>query len=163
MSWQGSARERNCLQRPPGIARADPLVMVHRAHPSWLWIAALTTYLGSLVVPAVVVLDTPLLGGHPYDRTVSGMECVVFGWLATPAWLANPLFLVAVTLEACRFHRVALGLACGALVVGAGGVAVFAATDARFIHLHVGFAIWIGSMLALLASACASLRRARGC
>jgi hypothetical protein len=105
-------------------------------------------YLIACATPALATVNHPLFG-EPQDKLLFGVHCLVAGWLVEPAWLANPLLLVAVLL--LRRHRdLAMVVALGAVALGCFTLAQMAG-DLRY--PHVGFFLWIASMLLVMIEA----------
>lgn len=129
-------------QRPPG-RRIGPL-------PAFPLVAAAAFAL-ALALPA---LDVPGAG------TYSGLEMLLEGWRAMRsgvyAWLANPLFLVAVILAIAEYRRAA-GIAAGigsVLALTSFAAAAIARRDGLTVPDPTylpGFYLWLGAQLALLA------------
>lgn len=127
-----------------------------RLADSW-WVPLLIAVLWalSLVLPALTA------GGRPF----TGFELLLQGWEGMSrgvyAWLANPLFIVA--LVCALLARDGLGALFGgiAALLGASSFFVESALDARMssvpeVELEIGFHLW---MLALAALCLRSLTR----
>ena len=116
---------------------------------------AITLYMLSLVLPAIVSIHKPLLWGAPHDELMFGIQCLLIGWFTTP-WYANlALWLAGIALAyrrpgiAAMFSLTAIGLA---LTLG-----LYLNTLVR--SPHVGYFAWLASMLVvLIASLARSLR-----
>ena len=118
----------------------------------------------SLALPALAA------GG----RSFTGFEMLVDGWQGLSrgvyAWLANPLFILALVAALLARDVVACVLSAGAMLVGATSVFVESALRERMssvpeIELRVGFYLWMVAFVALclhsLTRALSSRRRLR--
>jgi hypothetical protein len=106
-------------------------------------------FLISLPLPALSVAGGP---------TVSGLDILLGGWqgvrAGVPAWLANPVFVMAVALGAVGrtrsglvFAAVSLGLALTSF--WAGPLAGLAGRNAPNFTLLAGFYLWLGAQALL--------------
>jgi hypothetical protein len=118
---------------------------------------AISLYMLSLVLPAIVSIHKPLLWGAPHDELMFGIQCLLIGWFTTP-WYANlALWLAGIALAyrrpgiAAMFSLAAIGLA---LTLG-----LYLNTYVR--SPHVGYFAWLASMLTVLIAALARSHRDR--
>src|SRR5690349_6009907 len=79
------------------------------------WIAA-TLYALSLALPALVVIQQPLIWGGPRKEMMFGLQCLALGWLTLP-WYANMLLGFAAIGLAYRSHHVAAGFSFLAIIL----------------------------------------------
>lgn len=112
-------------------------------------------YALSLVLPAIVVIEQPLLWGAPHKETLFGWQCLALGWLTVP-WYANILLGFAAIGLAYRSHHVAAGFSFAAIVLAL-TARLYVGSEIR--TLHVGYFVWLASMVAVLAASCAGLVR----
>ena len=105
---------------------------------------------------AVSLAFPSLLAG---GRSFTGYELLVQGWQGLSrgvyAWLANPLFVVALAAAWFGRDRVAIVGAAAGLVLGATSARVESVLSARMssvpdIELGVGYYIWMTAFVALL-------------
>lgn len=112
--------------------------------PRFNWgLLALSFYLLSLFTPCVIVQK--LFGGG--TETGDGLVCLIFGWCTIP-WYANLMLLSAVIANALRKNEVAIVFSAFALVAA---FTLFG-YNPRDIQPHVGYWIWLASMLAALVA-----------
>ena len=112
-----------------------------------VWIA-IGLFLVSLALPAVAVLEAPLLWGKPKETVFFGAQCLILGFFYWPGWLANPILVVALICHVLSRHRAAAILA---------GLAILSAVVAPFVlagskqhtllYLHVGYYVWLVSLV----------------
>jgi len=112
--------------------------------PRFNWgLLALSLYLLSLFTPCVIVQKL-FGGGH---ETADGLACLILGWCTIP-WYANVMLLSAVIANALRKNEVAIVFAAFAIVAAC----TLLGYNARDIEPHVGYWIWIASMLAAMVA-----------
>jgi hypothetical protein len=119
-----------------------------------LEVIVLALFVGSLVMPAIVVEEQPLFGGTWSTRSLWGIHCLALGFFVLPAWLANPFLLVAVVLHALRVRHAAIAVS--VLAVLSSLIAPWLLRDLEHMRLqdvHVGYVCWVASMFAMLALA----------
>lgn len=135
--------------------------MPHRSR--WLEIAALALFMLSLVLPAVVVTDKPLFGGaaDAEVKTLPGIVCLLYGWVVVPGWIANPLVIIGGILQAFGKHRAALVLSIIALVSALTAPLWMSGGIMPLRYPHVGYYVWVASILALVIAAVRGLRGSR--
>jgi hypothetical protein len=124
-------------------ARRSPARPGHR-----LAVASGVLFAVSLCLPAIAITSKPLFGGGSHDSSMWGVQCLIYGWIVIPGWVANPLALAAAILHGYRKDHVAFPLAC--IAVGSAVVAPFAITwfvEVR--HPHVGYVAWLASIVCL--------------
>jgi len=109
----------------------------------WSTLAVLA-YIGSLVLPAVSF----------HSGAVSGIFCVLLGWLDFVPWSANLALLTAAILRAHGKPRAALA---GSLLAIALGLTTLRHVVHGDLDLGVGFYFWIGSMLAVAIGSSVSI------
>lgn len=114
---------------------------------------AIAFYVISLLVPAVVIIERPLFGGEQHEQMVLGIQCLVYGFFVWPAWLANPLLLVAVVVRtlALRPAWLGFGTVLAYLAMLSAIAAPFFLAEVRvldFVHVHVGYVLWLGACVA---------------
>lgn len=127
--------------------------------------SALALFALSLALPALAVLDKPLLGGSPTPKEFTGIVCLAMGWLFLPGWVGNPLFVAAAILHGLRRHRIAIALLSIALVSALVAPLLLAGTHNSMFELRhplAGYYVWIASMVVMLASATRSAFRDLG-
>jgi hypothetical protein len=112
-------------------------------------------YVISLILPSIVMVVTPLFGGREHEQILFGFHCLAFGWILFPAWLANPFLLGAAIAYGLKRHWIAAWLTGIAIVLGL-MTFLFLGSDLRY--PHVGFFVWIASMVVFFV---ASVRRQR--
>ncbi len=114
----------------------------------------------SLALPALAVLDKPLFGGTPTPKVYPGVLCLILGWLMLPGWLANPLLVAATILHGLRRHRIAIVLLTFALLSALiAPLLLTTSKDIELRYLHVGYYVWVASIVVLLAGATRSALR----
>lgn len=123
-----------------------------------LRVTAALLYVSSLALPAMVMVEAPLF---PHDgsrvRILWGIHCVLYGWLSPPAWFAN--LALAVAAIGLRFQR-------RALAVWSAGLAIALALTAfvyvgRDLSPHVGYLVWLASMIVALVAGLRSTAQLR--
>lgn len=119
----------------------------------WSTVSALCYGL-SLIAPALVIENKPILWGPSHVEMLPGITCLLFGWF-TPAWYANPALFVAALVLAFGYRKLAAGFAGAAITLAA----TTWLCDIRY--AHVGCYLWIASMVALLVAAVTGVARAR--
>lgn len=116
----------------------------HRQVP-FGWIA-FALYIISLMIPAIIAIQKPLLWGSPHDEVMVGFQCLVLGWLTSP-WYANlALWIAAIALASRRL---------GVAAVFSGIAIVLALTLFAYLDLpdtyvrapQVGYFVWLASMV----------------
>lgn len=128
-----------------------------------LVVIAGTLFLASLALPALAVVEKPILWGSEKDKLVPGITCLVMGWILLPGWIANPLLLAAALLHGFRHHSIAIWLLAFAVVSAV--IAPFLLTGngghMRLRYPHAGYYAWLSSILVMLVSAIRSAARRR--
>ena len=102
-------------------------------------------------IPDSYSSDDPLKGYRKH--TIDGWQCLLFGWLGEPAWLANLIALVAVALLLLRRSRGAAAFGATATAIA---IAYLLAPSSKADHpveAQVGAVLWAGSFAALTAAA----------
>ncbi len=116
---------------------------------------ALGLFLLSLMLPAIVVEQRPLFGGGSHVESMFGVQCLAFGFVLWPGWLANPLVVIAWLLGAVARGRagylaVATGVTVLALMSAVFAAFLLASIDSpRLITIHVGY-VWLASIVITL-------------
>ncbi len=123
------------------IAVAKPRVRVG------LGALAAALYVVSLFLPAIVVLSEPILGGPLAPQALPGLGCLLWGWTAPHAWIANPLAAVAGVLHVRDRPRGAFVWAVLALIAAA--LSPVALGD-LVVRIDVGYFLWVASMASLV-------------
>lgn len=133
---------------------------------------AIALYVISLLVPAIVVIDRPLFGGGESERTVFGIQCLIYGFFLWPGWIANPLLAIAVAIRTATSRPGWMALATGLCVVAVLSALVAPMLLSGFdlvqlVHVHVGYLLWFAACIAAalemhLATMDARERRAMG-
>jgi hypothetical protein len=123
---------------------------------------ALGSYLISMMLPALAVMERPVLGGGAIPHELPGLDCLIFGVEYWPGWVANPLLVVAALCYLAKRYEVTLGLLVFALA---------SAVFAPFMLLHdrnyalrypdIGYFLWVASIIALAIAAIVRLREQR--
>ena len=133
-------------------AAAAVLVAILATRVRWMSfaVASAVLYIVALFLPALAIIDRPLLGGEPHDNLVFGLTCLVYGWMIPQAWLANLLLFAAAFLHAYDRPRPAFWLALSALVVAVPAPLWFGA-DLRY--PHVGYLAWLASITCMVIAA----------
>ena len=128
---------------PPRVAASS----IDVARPGHRFaVASLVLFGVSLCLPAFAVTNKPLFGGGGHDQNMWGFQCLIYGWIVIPGWVANPLVLAAAILHAYRKDRVAFPLAC--VAVGSAVSAPFLLTSFVEVRFpHVGYVAWLASMV----------------
>lgn len=127
-----------------------------------LVILAGTLFLLSLGLPALAVIEKPLLWGEPKEKLVPGITCLLMGWILLPGWVANPLLLAAALLHGFRHHAVAVWLLVFALISAVIAPFLLAHDSTMTLRYpHAGYYAWLTSIVLLLASAIRSAARKR--
>ena len=120
-------------------------------------------FAASLVLPALAVIEKPLLWGAEKEKLVPGITCLLMGWILLPGWVANPLLLAAALLHGFRHHTVAVILLVLALMSAV--IAPFLLTGnsgvMRLRYPHAGYYAWAASIVTMLVSAIRSQAIAR--
>lgn len=117
---------------------------------------ALGLFLLSLVLPAIVVEQRPMFGGGSHVEAMFGFQCLAIGFFLWPGWVANPLLVIAWLLSAVARGRAGYLAAATVVTVLALLSAVFAAfllaslEDPRLITIHVGYYVWLASIVTTL-------------
>ena len=114
---------------------------------SWFYIAY-GVFTLSLVLPAAM-MPKPLFGGGGRLQAVFGWQCLLIGWLAMPTWIANPLFAAGGIFLAYQRRRTARVLATLAVVAALVSF-LYLGEDVRY--FHVGYYVWVASMIAMLVA-----------
>jgi len=115
---------------------------------------AAALYTVSLVIPAIIVIDRPLLGGTPHNASILGFQCLIVGWLTIP-WYANVMLWIAAIGLACRCRGVAIA---SSLVAVGLALSTLAYLGSDIHALHVGYFAWLASMVVMLVASCADPR-----
>jgi hypothetical protein len=124
--------------------------------------------LAAIAISWTVSLALPAVDAA--GSTLTGFEVLLQGWrgvrAAVPAWLANPLFLIALVLSARRRAAAAALVASLAVALSltsfvAREIAAASGVAVPPVRLHAGFYVWLGAQLALVAVALAARRRRR--
>ncbi len=114
----------------------------------------------SLALPALAVLDKPLFGGGATPKVYPGVLCLLMGWILLPGWLANPLFFASTLLHGLGKHRVAIVLLVLALLSALiAPVMLTHSKDIELRYLHVGYYVWVVSLVVMLVGASRSALR----
>jgi hypothetical protein len=120
-------------------------------------------FAASLALPALAVIEKPLLWGSEKEKLVPGITCLLMGWILLPGWVANPLLMAAALLHGLRHHTTAVILLVLALMSAV--IAPFLLTSTsgpmRLRYPHAGYYIWVSSIVAMLVSAVRSQAIAR--
>jgi len=120
-------------------------------------------FLLSLAMPAIVVMEAPLLWGPSHEKTYLGIHCLALGWLLFPGWLANPLLIAAALVHSFERHGVALLLT--SLAVVSAVIAPIILIDGpdmmKLEYLDVGYYVWFASIIVLFAGAAVGVRQRR--
>lgn len=109
-------------------------------------------YLLACALPATVRWQQSLGGGADRYETIMGLNCLLFGWLGEPAWLANPLSFIASILLMCRRPTGAAAFAAASIIIALLYLLVPGASDHPDMP-KVGAWLWSGSILALFVAA----------
>lgn len=112
---------------------------------------AAALYALSLLLPAIVVVQKPLLWGGPRDELMAGIQCLAIGWVTAP-WYANVALGIASIALACRRSGVAVAASLVALGLA---LSVFAYLGPDLRTVHAGYYVWLASMVVVLIGACA--------
>jgi hypothetical protein len=122
-----------------------------------------TLFLISLALPALAVIEKPLLWGGPKEKVLPGITCLALGWILLPGWVANPLLLAASLLHGFRKHAIAIWLLSFAVISAVLAPFLLAHTDdpIKLRYAHVGYYVWLTSIVLMLASAIRSAARKR--
>jgi len=118
--------------------------------PRFDWgLLALGLYLLSLALPCVI---GRMLFSRAWE-TEYGITCLVWGWGTIP-WYANPLLLFAALANHWRAHELAGVFAICALVLAL----TFFGYDSDELRPHVGYYVWLASMVATAIASFTSKR-----
>jgi hypothetical protein len=132
-------------------------VTADRAWHRGLVVLAVGLYLGSLALPALVVVERPLidLGKETTElRTLWGFSCLVMGVIVVPGWLANPLFLAAAVTTGLRRYSAGAWLAVFAVVSAIAGPIILLEIDMMQLQYpHVGYYVWLASIVTIAIAA----------
>ncbi len=126
---------------------------------------ALGLFLVSLVLPALVVEQRPLFGGGSHVESMFGFHCLALGVFFWPGWVANPLLVIAWGIGAVARGRAGYLAVATVVTVLALASAVFAAflvaslDRPRLITIHVGYYVWLASIVITLLDLSARPRR----
>ncbi|HWO18921.1 MAG TPA: hypothetical protein VNO30_09095 [Kofleriaceae bacterium] len=116
---------------------------------------ALALYMLSLVLPAIVAINEPLIWGSPHDEIMTGIQCLAIGWLTVP-WYANVALCIAAIALACGRPGVAAFCSLLAIVLA---LSLCVYVDKHVRSPHAGYFVWLASMAVVFAGACARSRR----
>jgi hypothetical protein len=125
---------------------------MHR-DPFPLHVLVVVVFLGSLLMPALVVDSKPLLGGGEWrEKTFWGIHCLAFGFFVLPGWLANPFLLVGVVLHALRAKTAAIFVMTLAVISALIAPFMLSEVDTtmRLVRVQVGYVAWVASMFLML-------------
>ena len=127
----------------------------------WLYVAGVTMWLASLVLPAVEINETTRLAG--YQVFAIGIDALRAG---IPGWLANPLSLGAVIAGLFGRFRLATALAGSAALLGFSSLSAPASARADGLPLQTvvfetGFFLWLAAFSVILATSAWAWQRAR--
>ena len=128
---------------------------------------AVGLFLLSLVLPAIVVEQRPMFGGGSHVESMFGVHCLAIGFFLWPGWMANPLLVIAWLLGAVARGRAGYLVAATVMTVFALLSAVFAAfllasiDSPRLITIHVGYYVWVASIVTTLLDLVLTPRRSR--
>jgi len=114
-----------------------------------IWLPSLLAYIGSLFLPAFEFAQEPSVGG---------LQVLLLGWLGllalNPAWLANPLFFVALYSTIIGKYRRARWM--GACAVLLGSMSLLAkewyfdeSRGTPILRLGPAFYLWMASLIVL--------------
>lgn len=126
---------------------------MRRRDPVPLNVLVVVLFLGSLLMPALVVEQTPLFGGGEWrEKTFWGIHCLAFGFFVLPGWLANPFLLVAAVLHVLRVRAAAVFVMVLAVISALIAPFVLAEFDdtMRLVRVQVGYITWVASMFLML-------------
>jgi hypothetical protein len=126
-----------------------------------LGLIAAALYFSSLATPAIVASVEPLISGGIFgpggrrEETMFGAQCLLIGWMTIPGYANLLLAIAAIGLVCRRFNFAAV---CSALAF------VLAMTTFGYIGeyiamLHIGFFLWIASMVVVFVAAVDGPRR----
>ncbi|HSK00208.1 MAG TPA: hypothetical protein VK932_03165 [Kofleriaceae bacterium] len=115
---------------------------------------AAALYALSLLLPAIVVVQKPLLWGAPRDELMVGIQCLAIGWVTAP-WYANVALGIASIALACRRNGVA---AASSLIALGLALSTFAYLGPDLRAVHVGYFVWLASMVLVFVGSCAGPR-----
>jgi hypothetical protein len=118
---------------------------------------AAALYALSLMLPAIVVVQKPLLWGAPRDELMAGIQCLAIGWVTIP-WYANVMLGIASIALACRRTDMAAALSFIAIVLA---LSTFAVLGPDLRTVHVGYFVWLASMVVVFVASCAGGGRTR--
>ena len=147
---------------PPGTGRHEVTRPAARHVQHWLAMRrrlgsiAFGLFLLSLVLPALVLEQRPLFGGGARVEVMVGFQCLAIGFFLWPGWLANPLLIIAWLVGTSARGRARYLAVATVVTVLALISAVFAAfllaslDDPRLISLHVGYYVWLASIVITL-------------
>jgi len=138
------------------MGHAQSAVWVKLPTTGLLWLSSAALYIAALANPAVVI-------DHQSANTWPGWALLLLGWLpltsAAIGWYANPAFLLSWLLRSRGCDREDLLTATFALslslwvLVDRKVVVSEAPTYGAITHLGLGYWLWVGAMLANLATA----------
>lgn len=110
-------------------------------------------YTISLWLPAIEMDMRPLNSGE----ALPGGLCLALGW-GTPSWYANVMLGIAAIALGYRRPRVAAVCSLAAIALA---LTTFHFLGAHLRAVHVGYFVWLASMVLMFVASCARSRRDR--
>ena len=118
---------------------------------------AISLYMLSLALPAVVSVHKPLFGGGSHEELMFGFQCLLIGWITIP-WYANLALWIAGIALAFRQPGIAALFSFSAIGFA---LTLFLYTG-KYVHApHVGYVVWLASMVVVFIASIARSRRDR--
>jgi len=136
------------------LGRRGNAYLIETSRPESLRVVAgvlcVVLWAAALALPAIDVTSGPVLSG--WDVLLDGWQGLRRGVLA---WMANPLFLLAVSLTVARIFRLAVAVSALAAAFAlssfiASRMAAWTGASVPAFELSTGFYCWLAALLALL-------------